>query len=74
MIENRTLVIGAKEIAVSTVPTKQSVLMHLALPSDETGLVPGLSVAVGLSPTEARQIGQALVRKADEAEQEQHQA
>jgi len=63
----RALVVTPQQIAVAIINPDRDVAIHLDLDQEQTGLL-GIEVMVRMTPTEARQIAQALVRKADEAE------
>lgn len=68
MSASRYLVISAKEVAVSVIKPTRNVGMHLDLDQNSTGLI-GVDVVIEMTPTEARKIAQALIRKADAAEE-----
>ena len=65
----RYLTIGVEDTVVSytTEPTPVVALM-LNLPDDQTGFPNDLGLAIQMTPAEARETAQALIRKADEAE------
>jgi hypothetical protein len=58
--------ITPKQIGVQA--RNQSVVLGLDVSDPELGLAPGLNVGLSMSPTEARQVAEILLRKADEAE------
>lgn len=62
----RWLMITPKQIGVQA--RNQSVVLGLDVSDPELGLAPGLNVGLSMSPTEARQVAEILLRKADEAE------
>lgn len=64
--EKRSLVITPNEVSASIFGPDRSVCLHLDLDPVRTEML--IDVAVRMSPDEARQIGQMLLRKADEAE------
>lgn len=68
MEEKKLLVVGPSAFAVAFDAQRQLVVGTFDLPEKETGLVKGLLLAVAMSPTEARQIAAALIRKADDAD------
>ena len=65
----RYLTIGIDQavVAYAHEPTTMVTLM-LDLPEDQTGFAPDLGLAIQMTTAEAREIAQALIRKADEAE------
>ncbi len=67
MIE-RFLVIKPDGLAIAIVNPDRDVVIHLRGLEKAAGLTPGLQVMIEMTPTEARQFAQALIRKADEAE------
>ena len=67
MAEERYLFLSPDKLAFLITP-KRTVGVRLDYPRDETGLAPGLHLAIELTPTEARTVGRTLLRKADEAE------
>jgi hypothetical protein len=69
MADERWLMITPKQLGVDCDQTSRMVRMGLDLSDAKIGLAPGLHVAAVFSPTEARALAQALVRKADEAEE-----
>jgi hypothetical protein len=66
--DERWLMITPKQVGVQADQTNRSVVMGLDVSDPQLGLAPGLSVGLRMSPTEARQIAEVLLRKADEAE------
>ena len=66
MVE-RPIFIQLSELAL-TVTERGNVGLRLAKPHPSLGFDPEMVFATELSPTEARQLAQRLVRKADEAE------
>jgi hypothetical protein len=65
--DRRYLVITPENFAVSIINPDRAVAIHLDLDREQTGLL-GIEVMVRMSPIEARQVAQTLLRKADEAE------
>jgi hypothetical protein len=68
MTDKRILVVGSSAMAVAYEPSRGLVVAMFDLPQSLTHLVEDLSLAVQLSPNEARQLAGMLTRKADEAE------
>jgi hypothetical protein len=68
MTDKKILAVGASAMAVAYEPSRGLVVAMFDLPRSLTHLVEDLSLAVQLSPTEARQLAGMLIRKADEAE------
>jgi hypothetical protein len=66
MAEKKVLAVGASGMAVGHEPNRGQVLAMFDLPQSVTHLVEDLSLAVQLSPSEARQLAGMLTRKADE--------
>lgn len=66
-MKDRYLVITMKQLAVAIGPGRE-VLINLELPHEETGFDPKLELMAQMTPKEARQLADALVRKANEAE------
>jgi hypothetical protein len=67
MAEKKVLAVGASGMAVGHEPSRGQVLAMFDLPQSLTHLVEDLTLAVQLSPSEARQLAGMLTRKADEA-------
>ena len=68
MANKRWLMITPEQVGVQADQTSHSVILGLDVSGPELGLAPGLSVGLRMSPTEARQVAEALLRKADDAE------
>lgn len=68
MADEQWLMITPKQVGVQADKTSRSVVMGLDVSDPRLGLAPGLSVGLRMSPTEARQIAEAIIRKADEVE------
>jgi hypothetical protein len=68
MTDKKILAVGASAMAVAYEPSRGLVVAMFDLPQSLTHLVEDLSLAVQLSPTEARQLAGMLTRKAEEAE------
>jgi hypothetical protein len=66
--DKKILAVGASAMAVAYEPARGVVVAAFDLPQEQTHLVEDLTLAVQLSPTEARQLAGMLTRKADEAE------
>jgi hypothetical protein len=66
----RWVVISASAFSVVTDPRsgEREVVIHLDIPDNQLGMAPNTGLALRLSPREARQIAEALRKKADEAE------
>jgi hypothetical protein len=67
MPEERVLYLSPDKLQFAISP-HGNVGVLLDYPRGELGLVPGLSLALELTPAEARNVAQTLLRKADEAE------
>jgi len=65
--ETRYLVITPENIGVSVIDPDRAVAIHLDLDREQTGLL-GIEVMIRMSPIEARQVAETLLRKAGEAE------
>ena len=65
MADKKILAVGASAMAVGHDPSRGLVGAMFDLPQSLTHLVEDLSLAVQLSPTEARQLAGMLTRKAD---------
>ena len=61
------LVLNPEKLAIAIGPGND-VFVQLQYPHDQTGLAPGVELAIQLTPVQARQFAQKLLRKADEAE------
>lgn len=71
MADDRWLIITPTDIRLATSePPDNSVIMMVDVSHEETGLAPGVHLGLRMSPTEARQLAAALVRRADAAEGE----
>ena len=68
MADEQWLMITPQQVGVQADKTSRVVRMGLDVSDPKLGLAPGLSVGLAMSPTEARQIADLLLRKADEAE------
>ena len=68
MADERWLMITPKQIGIQANQSHRAVMLGLDVSDPNLGLAPGLSIGCQLSPSEARQMAEALVRKADEAE------
>ena len=68
MTPGRVLLIGADMLDLAIGPHREVVVRLRGLEKD-AGLVPGLGVALNLSPAEARRLAAALSRTADKAEE-----
>jgi hypothetical protein len=66
--KKRILAVGASAMAVAYEPVPGVVVAAFDLPQEQTHFAEDLTLAVHLSPTEARQLAEMLTRKADEAE------
>jgi|HubBroStandDraft_1064217.scaffolds.fasta_scaffold472059_2 hypothetical protein len=64
--EKRYLVITPNNLGFSVLNPDRDVGLHLDLDPEHTGLL--IDVVIRMTPTEARQTAQTLIRKADEAE------
>lgn len=67
MAEGKILFMSPQNLAFLITP-HQTVGMRLDYPAGELGLAPGVILAMEMTPTEARNVAQMLLRKADEAE------
>lgn len=67
MAEERLLFLPFEGLSLVITP-HHTVGIRLDYSREETGLVPGLTLAIELTPTECRQVAEALLRKAGEAE------
>ena len=71
----RWMTVSASGFYVVTDPFgERNVTMHLDIPEDQLSLPPNTGLVLRFSPREARQIAEALQRKADAAEAELPQA
>jgi hypothetical protein len=70
MTDKKIIAVGASAMAVAYEPSRGLVVAMFDLPQSLTHLVEDLSLAVQLSPAEARQLAGMLTRKAGEAEGE----
>ena len=70
MTDKKVLIVGASGMVVGYEPSRDVVVAMFDLPQSLTHLVEDLSLAVQLSPTEARQLAEMLTRRAGEAEGE----
>ncbi len=68
--EERWLMITPSQVGVQADQTTHRVVMGLNVSDPQLGLAPGLSIGLAMSPTEARQIADILLRKAGELEDE----
>jgi len=68
--EKKLLAVGAASMVVLYNPFRHLVVVGFDLPSEDTHLVEDLMLAIQLSPDEARQLAELLIRRADEAEGE----
>ena len=68
MEDERWLMITPQQVGVGIDEKTRSVRLGLDVSNKETGLAPGLSLGIVMSPTEARRIAGLMLRKADEAE------
>lgn len=68
MADEKWLMITPNQVSVHAVQISRSVAMGLDVSGSEFGLAPGLRVALEMSPKEARQIAEAILRAADEVE------
>ena len=66
MADKKILAVGASAMAVGHEPSRGLVVAMFDQPQSLTHLVEDLSLAVQLSPAEARQLAGMLTRKADE--------
>jgi ethanolamine utilization microcompartment shell protein EutS len=62
----RFLVVTPDKIALAVVNPDRDVVIHVDLDKERTGLL-GIELMIRMTPTEARQFAEALVRKAGEA-------
>ncbi len=69
-MKQRYLVIGLTDIGVGIAlpPQRRDVFIKLKLPEELIDFARGLGLTAALSPAEARELSEALARKADEAE------
>ena len=67
MAEDRWLFLSPDGMAFAISPHR-NVAIRLDYPRAETGLAPGIHLAIELTPTEARNVAHILLRKAGEAE------
>ena len=69
-MKQRYLVIGLADIGmgIALPPQRRDVLIKLKLPEELIDFARGLGWMAALSPAEARELSEALARKADEAE------
>ena len=70
LAEKKLLAVGAASIVVAHEPSRQMVVVGFDLASEDTHLVEDLMLAIQLSPCEARQLAELLVRRAAETEAE----
>lgn len=61
------LIINPERLLLAIGPERQ-VFVQLQYPHDQTGLAPGVELAIQMTPAQAREIAKKLLRKADEAE------
>jgi len=66
----KVLTLGPTDIGISLGTEPQAVLLVVDVPAKETHLPEGLTLAVHLSPAEAREAAHGLLRKAEEADQD----
>jgi hypothetical protein len=71
MSSERWLFLNPDKLAFVISPNG-NVAIRLDYPRDETGLAPGIVLAMELTPDEARNVAEVLVRKAEEAEKKRH--
>ena len=62
------IVITPQDIAVGVLDPDRSVAMQLLIHPDHLHLAPAVGVALRMTPAQAREIAEKLLRKADEAE------
>lgn len=67
MTEERWLFLSPEGLTFGISP-KRNVAIKLDYPREDTGLAPGLHLAIELTPAEARSVADVLTRKANEAE------
>lgn len=65
---DRFIVIKPENLEFAIGPDREVIIKLLGL-EKEAGLVPGLGVMIGLSPTETQRFAEALVRTANKAEE-----
>jgi len=66
------LILNPEQLLLAIGPG-DNVYVQLQYPHDQTGLAPGVELAIQMTPAQAREIAQKLIHKADEAEARQHQ-
>ncbi len=64
--DERPLVISFQQLLVAA--DRGAVLMRLGAPPPQMGFAPDLVLTAGMTPIEARELAERLLRKADEAE------
>lgn len=68
MADKKWVIITPQQIEAAAISPTHSVLLKLDVSAADTGLAPGLVLALEFSPSQAREFGRMLLRKADEAE------
>lgn len=66
------LVLNPERLVLAIGPGN-NVYVQLQYPHEETGLAPGVELAIQMAPAQARAFARQLARKADEAEAQQSQ-
>lgn len=67
------LIINPEKLLLAVGPHRH-VFVQLRYPHEQTGLAPGVELAIEMTPAQARTFAKKLVRKADEAEAGQPRA
>jgi len=65
---DKFIIITTENLGIGIDPNK-NVIVDIRGIGNELGFAPGVALGVQFSPSEARQFAQALIRKADEAEE-----
>lgn len=65
-MDKKIIVVSATGVSIGTLPGDVALMFHDI--GSQIGLAPDMKLTLRLSPTEARQVASALLRKADEAE------
>ena len=67
-IEKRMLILSAQQVQLGMDSQRGDIVLHFALAESAQYIMPELDIGIRFSPGDAREIGAALIRMADEVE------